>query len=316
MQGLMKILITGGAGCLGSNLIEHYLPQGHEICVIENFATGKREVLPHHPSITVVEGSIADRDLVQKTFDDFRPTHVIHSAAAYKDPNDWEEDTRTNVIGSINVAKSSAELKVKRVVNLQTSLCYGNPDVLPIPVSHPLRPLSSYAISKTAGEGYLLQSGLNVVSFRLASVIAPRLVVGALPTFYQRLKAGKACFCSDTTRDFMDIEDFFDLVDKALLDDGPQGCYNASTGEGHTIKEIFDLVVEYLGIKLSEQPPIIPPGSDDVSAVVLDPTKTYIDFAWKPAINFRESIYKMLTWYDKYGVSEVYSHVKSSSDNA
>ena len=104
----MRIIITGGAGCLGSNLIEHYVPAGHEVLAIDNFATGKREVLPQVSGLTVIEGSIADNNLITQCFDDFEPTHVIHSAAAYKDPADWHEDTATNIIGTINVAQAAA----------------------------------------------------------------------------------------------------------------------------------------------------------------------------------------------------------------
>ena len=93
----MRILITGGAGCLGSNLIERYLPDGHSICVIDNFATGKREVIPKIKGLSLVEGTISNQDLVDKTFDQFKPSHVIHSAASYKNPLDWREDIRTNV---------------------------------------------------------------------------------------------------------------------------------------------------------------------------------------------------------------------------
>ena len=81
----MRILITGGAGCLGSNIIEKFLPKGFEIFVIDNFATGRREVLPPVDGLTVVEGSISDGGLVQKCFNEFQPKIVIHSAAAYKD---------------------------------------------------------------------------------------------------------------------------------------------------------------------------------------------------------------------------------------
>src|SRR3990172_910307 len=101
----MRILITGGAGCLGSNLIEHWLPQGHEILVIDNFATGRREVLPPIAGLTVIEGTIADPGRVKQPFAQFRPTHVIHAAASYKDPNDWESDVATNVAGTVNVIK-------------------------------------------------------------------------------------------------------------------------------------------------------------------------------------------------------------------
>lgn len=103
----MRILITGGAGCLGSNLIEEFLPAGHNICILDNFATGKREAVAGIKGIEVVEGTIADKALVNRAFADFQPTHLIHSAAAYKDPDDWLEDVATNVQGAINVVEAA-----------------------------------------------------------------------------------------------------------------------------------------------------------------------------------------------------------------
>src|SRR6476620_8197162 len=99
----MRVLITGGAGCLGSNLVEHWLPEGHDVLVIDNFATGKAGALPPGAKVQLVEGTIADRDLVSRTFREFKPTHVVHSAASYKDPSNWCEDVATNVLGIINV---------------------------------------------------------------------------------------------------------------------------------------------------------------------------------------------------------------------
>src|SRR5690606_24407582 len=128
----VKILITGGAGCLGSNLIEHWLPQGHEIFVIDNFATGKREVVPEMKGLTVREGTVADEAFVQQCFAEFAPDVVIHAAAAYKDPDDWSEDTRTNVLGSVHVARAAQAHNVRRLVNFQTALCYGRPSQIPI----------------------------------------------------------------------------------------------------------------------------------------------------------------------------------------
>src|SRR3546814_10256465 len=120
------MLITGGAGCLGSNLIDRYLPQGHEILVIDNFATGKRGNLPPVPGLTVIEGSIADKALVDKTFTEFAPEMVIHSAASYKDPANWEEDAATNVTGTIHVAQAAKAGGAKRLIHFQTALAYGD----------------------------------------------------------------------------------------------------------------------------------------------------------------------------------------------
>lgn len=307
----MRILITGGAGCLGSNLVERYLPQGHEIFVIDNFATGSREVLPAVGGLEVVEGTIADGVLVDRCFADFSPTRVIHSAAAYKNPDDWQEDAATNVTGMINVVKAAQKANVARFVNFQTALCYGRPETVPIPVDHPLRPFTSYGISKTAGEQYLAMSGLPYVSLRLANVTGPRLAIGPIPTFYKRLKAGQPCFASETVRDFLDMSDFFAIMDDALAEDSPSGIFNISTGVGHTIKELFDEIVSYLGISLDESVKVIAPGPDDVPAVVLDPSETEKTFGWRAKVDFAETLQRMLAWYDAHGVGAVHSHLKA-----
>jgi len=305
----MRIIITGGAGCLGSNLIENLLPKGCEILVIDNFATGKREVVPPVAGLTVEEGSVADGDLIDRCFDEFAPEVVIHSAAAYKDPDDWKEDSSTNVIGSIHVAKAAARVGVRRIINFQTALCYGRPERIPIPSDHPERPFTSYGISKTAGERYLINSGLPVVSLRLANVTGPRLAIGPIPTFYQRLKAGKSCFCSDTRRDFLDMEDFVSIMEIVMQEEAPSGVFNVSTGESRSILDVFEEVSSYLGIVPDESPPVVPPGSDDVPEVVLDPSETEKKLGWKAQVGFEETIRRMLAWYDEHGVSAIHSHL-------
>lgn len=308
----MRILITGGAGCLGSNLTERYLEEGHAVCILDNFATGQRGSLPEaHPEMTIVEGSVYNRALVDRAFADFAPTHVIHSAAAYKDPDNWIEDTRTNVEGTIHVVEAARKAGVKRFINYHTALGYGRPDTLPIPVSAPARPFTSYGISKQAGEHYLAISGLPYVSLRLANVTGPRLAIGPIPTFYTRLKAGKACFCSKTVRDFIDMDDFFSIMDLVMEEGAPTGVFNVSTGTGHTIKEIFDIVVDHLGVTLPEPVPEVEPGADDVPAVVLDPSETISAFNWQPQYTFEQTIRRMLDWYDRHGVTAIYSHLKA-----
>lgn len=306
----MRIVITGGAGCLGSNLVDRYLAAGHEVLVIDNFATGYREVLPVVNGLEVVEGTVADKALIDRKFAEFRPTHVVHAAAAYKDPDDWAEDSRTNVLGSINVGEAARRYGVSRFVNYQTALCYGRPHRVPIPVDHPVQPFTSYGISKTAGEQYLMMlTDLPVVSLRLANVTGPRLSIGPIPTFYKRLKAGQGCFCSDTTRDFLDMDDFFSVMDAALDESAPAGVFNVSTGEGHAIKEVFDVVADHLGIEPTSPVPIVPPADDDVPAVVLDPAHTQAELGWQASVGFEESVRRTLAWYDEHGVGAVFSHL-------
>jgi UDP-glucose 4-epimerase len=306
----MKILITGGAGCLGSNLIEHWLPQGHEIFVIDNFATGKREVVPEVQGLTVREGSIADAELVDECFAAFKPDLVVHAAAAYKDPDDWLEDTNTNITGSVHVAHAAKAHGVKRLINFQTALCYGRPKQLPIPADHPVAPFTSYGITKTAGEQFMLLSGIPTLTLRIANVTGPRLAIGPIPTFYKRLKAGQGCFCSDTSRDFLDISDFLAFMDIAIKQDAPTGIFNIASGEAHSIKEIFDLVTKYLGLGAVEVP-IVPAAADDVPVVSLDASDTFDAFGWKAQVSFEDTVNRQLAWYDQYGLTDVFSHLKA-----
>jgi nucleoside-diphosphate-sugar epimerase len=306
----VRLLITGGAGCLGSNLIEEYLAQGDEILVIDNFTTGTREALPAFPRLEIIDGTVADRQLVEAAFVRFAPTHVIHGAASYKDPNDWREDLATNVTGTINTIEAARHVGVERFVYLQTALCYGRPERLPIPVDHPTRPFTSYGISKTAGEAYLSISDLPWVSLRLANIIGPRLAIGPIPTFYKRLKSGQKCFCTDTVRDFLDVSDFLALMRIVLRDDAPTGIFNVSTGSGHTIAEVFNTIAACLGITLAEPVPVVPPAADDVPAVVLDPSRTREALGWRAELGLSESIARVVRWYDTCGVSVVHSHLR------
>src|SRR3546814_927070 len=183
---------------------------------------------------------------------------VIHSAASYKDPANWEEDAATNVTGTIHVAQAAKAGGAKRLIHFQTALAYGRPHEVPIPVGHPVQPFTSYGISKAAGEHYLAMSGLPLVSLRLANVTGPRLAIGPIPTFYKRLKAGQNCFCSSTVRDFLDMDDFLDLVDLAIAPEAPTGIFNVSTGEGRSIKDVYDAVVAYLGVSPEQEVPVVP----------------------------------------------------------
>jgi UDP-glucose 4-epimerase len=298
-------------------LAEHWLTVGHDVFILDNFATGHRGSLPEgHPHMTVIEGSVSDRTLVHQVFTDFAPSRVVHAAAAYKDPDEWHEDVCTNVDGTINILEAARKSGVQRFVYFHTALGYGRPTSVPIPVDAPARPFTSYGISKQAGEDYVAIAGLPFVSFRLANVTGPRLAIGPIPTFYSRLKARKPCYCSQTIRDFLDMEDFFAITDLALKVDAPTGIYNVSTGTGHSIKDIFDIVVDHLGIELSEPVPEVPPGADDVPAVVLDPSHTIKTFAWTPRYNFSETIRRMLAWYDCHGVTAIYSHLKAPGARA
>ena len=168
-----KILITGGAGCLGASLVKRYQQKGDKILIIDNFTTSNRDTFVASDCLDIIEGSVSNENLVNDVFSSFKPTHIIHSAASYKDPTNWIEDVDTNILGAIYVANAAVKHNISRFINFQTALCYGIPkSSSPIKETSPTAPFTSYGISKTAAETYLMQTSLPVCSFRLANICA------------------------------------------------------------------------------------------------------------------------------------------------
>jgi UDP-glucose 4-epimerase len=307
----MKVLITGGSGFIGSHLADRLLAQGDEVLSIDNYATSRRGNLTGQDGLTMVEGSIADPDTVRGVFEDFAPDVVAHAAASYKDPDAWVEDTRTNALGTVNVVEAARDAGVGRLVYFQTALCYGTkPIEQPITLSHPIRPDSSYAISKTAGEEYIELSGVPFVSLRLANVYGPRNMSGPPPTFYSRLSEGKPCFVVDTRRDFVFVEDLIEVVDAALRGTG-EGHYHVSSGSDHSIKEMFEAVVDAMGVDLEEEVEVRPRTEDDAPSILLDPSRTEADFGWKAKVPLSEGVAKAIAYYEAEGVGETYTHLRA-----
>jgi UDP-glucose 4-epimerase len=310
---MTNVLITGGAGFIASHITDQLLERGDTVAVIDTFATARRDTLPQHANLTLIEKSIADTDVVDRLFADFEPEVVVHAAAAYKDPEDWDEDARTNALGTANVVQASERHGVRRFVYFQTALCYGlHPQEQPITLSHPLDPAaSSYAISKTAGEWYVRLSSLDWISFRLANVYGPRNLSGPLPTFYQRLTEGKSVFVMDTRRDFVYVDDLISVAMKALDGGGEKGVYHVSSGADVSIKELFDAAVAAMGIELEGEVEVRPRNPDDAPSILLDPSKTERDFDWAARTPLEEGVAKAIEYYSDFGVSETFTHLKS-----
>lgn len=308
----MRVLITGGGGFIGSHLSDRLVSRKDEVLVIDNFSTGAMSNLASSASLAVVEGTIADPEVVTSVFREFEPEVVVHAAASYKDPNAWAEDNRTNSLGTAIVVQAAKEAEVSRLIYLQTALCYGvRPLEQPITLDHPLLPGdSSYAISKTAGEYYVVLSGVPYISFRLANAYGPRNLSGPLPTFYQRLVENKPCHVMDTRRDFIYVSDVVDLILAAIDGQGAEGAYHISSGSDYSIKEFFEAIVEALDLKLEEEVEVRPRSPDDAYTILLDPSKTEQDFNWKANTPLRSGIHEAVDWFMKQSVTETYTHLK------
>lgn len=308
----MRVLITGGSGFVGSHLADRLLARNDTVLAIDNFSTGRRDNLKPHPKLEVIEKSIADSAAMDEIFARFKPDVVVHAAASYKDPDNWVEDCKTNVLGTVNVVSAAKKAGCKRIIYFQTALCYGlNPKEQPITLDHHFDARgSSYAISKTAAEHYVELSGLDFVSFRLANAYGPRNISGPLPTFYQRLTTGKACFVMDTRRDFVFINDLVDCVERAIDGKG-QGYYHISSGSDFSIKELFDATLLALNISLDKDVEVRPRHPDDAFTILLDPSRTNKDFAWKINTPLNVGVKAAIDYYKQYGIEQTFTHLRS-----
>jgi UDP-glucose 4-epimerase len=312
----MKVLITGGAGFIGSHLADRLLARGDEVLVIDNFATARRDNLEARSGLTIMEASIVDSDALAEAFDRSRPDVVAHAAASYKDPDDWSEDAATNATGTANVVKAARVADVDRLVYFQTALCYGlHPVEQPITLDHPLRPGdSSYAISKTAGEHYVQLSGLDWISLRLANAYGPRNVSGPLPTFFHRLTTEKPLFVMDTRRDFIYVQDLIDLVLLAVDGRGEPGVYHASSGSDFSIKELFDATVSALELDPAPEVDVRERNPDDAFTILLDPSRTHAEFGWSPSTPLEEGVAAAVAYYRDFGIEETFTHLKLEAE--
>jgi len=308
---MKKVIVTGGLGQIGSHVTEMLLERGDKVVVIDNLATGRREHLEEHPDLRVLIATIADRELVDEVVGDFKPDAIVHTAASYKDPDDWYNDTLTNCVGGSNIVDAASKHGVGRFVYFQTALCYGlKPLHQPIKLDHPRLPeSSSYSITKTTNEFYLELSGIDYVTFRLANVIGPRNVAGPLPIFYQRLKDGKPCFVSNARRDFVFVEDLARIVLRAIDGTG-SGAYHFSSGKDVAIQELYDAVVDALDVPGRPKAQVKELAPDDVFSILLDPSRTFEDFGEIEFTPLQKTVSAAMTYYKQHGTLGEYTHLR------
>lgn len=308
---MKKVIVTGGLGQIGSHVVEMLLARGDKVIAIDNLATGRREHLQEHPNLQVVIDTIANRELVDKLVSNFKPDAIVHTAASYKDPDDWYNDTLTNCVGGSNIVDAAKKHGVGRFVYFQTALCYGlKPLQQPIKLDHPRLPgSSSYSITKTTNEFYLELSGIDYVTFRLANVVGPRNVAGPLPIFYQRLKDGKQCFVSNARRDFVFVKDLARVVLKAIDGTG-HGAYHFSSGKDVAIQELYDAVVNALDVPGKPKAEVKELAADDVFSILLDPSRTFQDFGQIEFTPLQETVSAAMAYYKQHGTLGEYTHLR------
>lgn len=310
----MKIFVSGAAGQVGSHVVDEALNRGDEVVGVDNFETGRPEHVATNDRYQFIQGSIGDSALINKVFDEFKPEVVVHTAAAYKDPDDWVTDVHTNTMGMVNLVSASKRVGVSRFVYFQTALIYGvKPDENPVSLNHPRRvDNSSYSISKGAAEDYLVLSGLDYVTFRLANVVGPRNVSGPLPIFFQRLSEGKKCFVTPARRDFVFVGDLVRAVIRAADGTG-SGAYHFSSGGDVAIIELYNAVVQAMGITDYPEPEHRELSPDDAPSILLDPSRTISDFGKIDFTPLETTVWNAVKYYQEFGVTGGYTHLKSNN---
>lgn len=305
----MKVLITGGAGCIGSHVADALVGRGDEVYIIDNFSTGRRDNIPRSSLVTFKEGSIATYLLMRDVITDFKPDAVVHAAASYADPNEWLRDLLVNTQGTTIVARECREAGVRKLIYYQTALCYGLRPKSPVPIGAPFAPEgSSYALSKTAGEQYIKLSGVPYVSLRLANVFGPRNLSGPVPSFYKRITGDLKSTVVRTRRDMIYVDCVADLTLRAL-DSDVTGPFNVASGSDMTIPQVFAAVRKAIGSDAAVE--YVDPKPDDAPTILLDHSKTLEAFeGWRAQRMTDERIAATVEWYDSHEIGETYTHLK------
>ena len=263
---------------MGSHLAEEFENRGDVVLGIDDFTTGREENYP----IGAV-GDVADRHWLYQKANHFRPDLVVHCAASYSDPNLWHRDTDTNVTGSINVALMARHHGAE-VIYFQT--------ILP--------PISSYAISKIAGEHYLRLSGVPLTVYKLANIYGPRNISGAVPAFYRKLQSGERAVVTRTKRSLVYIDD----VVEAVMGNERHGTFGLA-GDDFEIPHLYLMMSELLDVHGNHEEIDSPP--DDVPYTrPEDPPPA----GWTATTPLAEGLLAAIDWYDRHGVDAAYTHLE------
>ena len=309
----MKILVTGGAGQVGSHVAELLSARGDQVVCLDNLATGRESHVRVSDNLSFLNGSIVDPSVFNNPFGNNESADVVvHAAASYADGNAWEEDSRTNILGTINSLRYAKESNA-RLIYFQTALCYGlSPTIQPVPLEYPRIPSpTSYGISKTAGEFYIEQSGIDFVTFRLANIVGPRNLSGALPIFYKRLSTGQRCMIAEARRDFVDVRDLASVVVQAV-DGRGNGAYHFSSGKDISILEVFNAVAKALELEPKPEYDKAPSLGSNPATILLDPAKTYADFDMPQLTDFEDTVEAAVKYYKEFGVDREVTHLKAA----
>ena len=304
----MKILVTGGAGFIGSHVADGYRAEGLEVVVVDDLSRGSKSNL--RAGAPFYQADICDRAALEEVFRKEKPDLVNHHAAqidvrlSVKDP---VFDASSNILGSLNLLGLALDSKVRRVIYASTGgAIYGEPETLPAGEETPVRPLAPYGVSKHTFELYLWTMrklyGLPFVVLRYGNVYGPRQSskgeAGVVAIFSEQMLGGvtPTIYGDGTkTRDYIEVSDVV-RANVAALSKGEGEVFNIASGNPTTDYEIFAAVRGALGIRGIE-PRYAPKRPGEVDHIVLDIGKAASQLGWKPTVGLDEGIRRAAEWF-------------------
>ena len=310
----MKVLVTGGAGFIGSHVVDRLIAGGHEVVVVDNLSTGLRENV--NPKAGFHQIDLVAPSL-REVFDRERPEVVNHHAAhanVTRSMRDPAMDATNNVLGSLNLYECARACGVRKIVYATTGgALYGNPERLPADESHPIQPPSNYGVSKYAAELYLrvyaLNYGLTYTVLRYANVYGPRQQphgeAGVVPIFAKAMMSGERPRIfgdGSKTRDYVHV---YDVAEANFLALGraDNEAMNIGMGVETTDLEVFEAVRKAVGVEM--EPVFAAKRPGEVERIALDCAKARRLLQWTPALTFEKGIEVTIPYYkERYGRSQ------------
>jgi UDP-glucose 4-epimerase len=302
----MKIVVTGGAGFIGSHVVELYVSRGHEVLIVDSLVTGKRENL--HPKARFFELDIRDAKLADLIRSE-KPDVINHHAAQMdvrKSVADPIFDAQVNILGTIELLKAARDAEVKKVLFVSSGgAVYGEQETFPAPEAHPTWPVSPYGISKRSGELYAhffqTEYGLKFVAFRYANVYGPRQdphgEAGVVAIFSGRMLRGEPVTVNGDgkqTRDYVYVGDVARMSALALETDAT-GPVNVGTSIETDVNVLAAMIRDAAGSK-SEITHGPAKGGEQRRSVV-DVTRAAQVFGWRPEVSLREGLGRTVEFF-------------------
>ncbi len=306
----MNVLVTGGAGFIGSHTVDRLISRGVQVIVVDDLSTGNWSNL--NPAAVFVELDIVSARLAE-VFQRFQPEYVIHLAAQVSVPKSLDDplkDCRTNVQGCLNLLENCRRYGTGKIVYASSAAVYGNPDEAIVSEETPTLPLSFYGVSKLAAEYYLRVYqhlyGLRFTVLRYANVYGPRQDSsgegGVVAVFASAVLAGRSPLIfgdGEQTRDFVYVEDVAAANIKALTG-GDQMVLNLGTGRRTAVNELYSLISGLAGTDL--KPVYAAPRAGDIRHSGMENRRAAAALGWQPEFTLAGGLAKTLDFYRKSGL--------------